>query len=99
MQHKHMENDPILWRMLWLVFPLSSLAGIAAVLKSGEAVVVRDCVGAALWSGICGLATAMILFHNLGAGNLFLIYGVSISSGLGGASAIDFANELRKKLR
>ena len=40
----------------------------------------------------------MIMVHNLGSDNLFLIYGISISSGLGGASAIDFINEARKKL-
>lgn len=95
---KTMDDDPILFRLLWLVFPLCSLAGLAAILKNGNEATFRDLVGAALWSGICGLATAMIMVHNLGSDNLFLIYGISISSGLGGASAIDFINEARKKL-
>lgn len=84
MQEKY---DPFC--VLLSAFSVSSLAGLAAILRSGRRLSPRTIVSAVLNSGMLGLAIACTWYHYWPA-HLWFILGVSILAGLGGLSLIDF---------
>jgi hypothetical protein len=74
-----------------LAFGTSSLAGLAALLRSGQTISIRSLLSAWLNSGLLGLAIAFIWYNYFeGDQNPWFLLGVSILAGLGGYTVIDF---------
>ena len=69
---------------------LSSLAGLAYLLRSGAPLSRRVIAAAILWNGLGGLAMASLGYHFLGDKNLYLLLGMSILAGIGSVSILDF---------
>lgn len=84
----HERFSPV--ELLLSCFGVSSLAGIAQIIRRGEPVELRKIVGAGLYSGIIGLIVAMLLHSHLGDTNYILLIGVSGLAGLGGSNVLDF---------
>lgn len=82
------ERDPI--TLFSIAFGLSSVAGLAALLRNGRALTWRLILSAALNSGLFGIGVAMIWYNYYGgAQHPWFMLGVSLLAGLGGASLID----------
>ena len=81
--------DP-LWLLL-ILGPLGSLAGCAALLRSGQELTRRAFWTAILNSGIFSLGVATLMLWRFGTEEIWLTCSVSIFAGLGGNAAIDFA--------
>jgi hypothetical protein len=79
----------ILWLCL-LLGGLGSLAGVAALLRSGNRLERRTFWAALLNSGMFALAMGALIFHQFGADQWLLATAVSVLSGLGGHALIDF---------
>ena len=77
-----------LW-LLWLL-PLGSLAGCAALLRSGQPLNWRSFATAVLNSGLFAVAIAYYMLWHFGPEELPLIVSVSIFAGLGGNTVVDF---------
>lgn len=86
---KNSEIDP-LW-LLVILSPLGSLAGCAALLRSGQELTRRAFLTAILNSGLMAVAIGGLMFWHYGPTEVWLIVSVSIFAGLGGNAAIDFA--------
>lgn len=85
---------------LWLLLicgPLGSLAGYAALLRSGQPLDKRAFIASILNSGLLAIAIAVGVFQYLGTQNPWLVILLSILSGLGGMAMIDFALALFKE--
>lgn len=79
-------------------FSISSLGGLAAYLRSERELSTRLLVSAMLNSGLLGLAIAFCwytYFH--GRDNVYLLIGITLLSGLGGLTVVDFAIGVVKK--
>lgn len=73
-------------------FSISSLAGAAALLRSGKALTWRAVTAAILYSGIFGLVIGLLWYNYFGGqNNVYFLIGVSGLAGLGGTSLLDFA--------
>lgn len=79
-------------------FSVSSFAGLAALLRSGEKLNFRVVASAMLNSGFLGLVIFMCWGGGGAAGNIWALMGISILAGLGGNTAIDFALSLFKSI-
>jgi len=79
----------ILWQCL-IAGGLGSLAGVAALLRSKEELGRRAFWAAALNSGLFSSCIASVLIWNIGSEHLLLAVAISILSGLGGYSLLDF---------
>jgi hypothetical protein len=77
-------------------FTISSLAGLAALLRSQNQLSMRAICSAILYSGMTGLIVALTLYNYFGAEYIFLLLGVSGLAGIGGATVIDFIVQLIK---
>lgn len=84
-------RDPLTFLVVGLIFPFSSFAGLAALMRSGRKMTKRAVASAMLNSGLFGLAVGFGLIHLKGPEHMFFIWCVSISAGLGGNTAIEFA--------
>lgn len=82
-------NNSDSW-LLYVLFPVTSLAGLANLLRSGQPLTKRAICSVMLNSGLFGISVAAIMLHKFGSESLMLIVAVSILSGLGGNAAIDF---------
>lgn len=72
-------------------FSISSLAGLASLLRSGKALTWRLVVATLLYSGIFGLVIGLLWFNYFGGqNNIFFLIGVSGLAGLGGTTLLDF---------
>jgi hypothetical protein len=71
------------------VFMGSSLGGLARMLLAEEELPLRKVVGCMLLSGVAGVIVALLLWDYL-AENRALLAGVSLLSGVGGSTTIDF---------
>ena len=80
--------DP-LW-LLVILGPLGSLAGCAALLRSGNALSKRAFWTAILNSGLMSVGVATLMFKIYGPEEIWLTISISIFSGLGGNAFIDF---------
>ncbi len=79
-----------------LAFFGASLAGLAAHLRSGKELGWRAVTAAVLNSGLVGLIIFLIgfrVFHD----DLAYLIGMSLLSGIGGATLLDFALQLVKR--
>ena len=80
--------DPLF--LLLMLAPIGSLAGCAALLRSGQALSKRAFWTAILNSGLMATAIASGMFWHFGTDEAWLVISVSIFAGLGGTAAIDF---------
>lgn len=79
-------------------FTISSVAGLAAYLRSGRPLSWRQTISAMLNSGLLGLAIAFLWYTYFnGKDNVWFLLGVSLLAGLGGISLLDFALQIAKK--
>jgi len=81
--------------LTWIV-PLCSFAGLVALLRSQQAVTMRAIASAVGNSAIFGVAIAWLMLWRFGIDQWQLIVGVSILSGLGGTSLVEFTIEILK---
>lgn len=72
-------------------FSISSLAGLAALLRNGKPLTWRMVAAAVLYSGIFGLVIGLLWFNYFGGqDNIYFLIGVSGLAGLGGTTLLDF---------
>lgn len=90
------EIDP-LW-LLVMTGPLGSLAGCAALLRSGGELTKRAFWTAILNSGLMSLGIGTLMFWKYGESEMWLTIAVSIFAGLGGNAFIDFSLSLLMKI-
>lgn len=81
-----------------IIFPLTSLAGLANLMKSGKPLEWRAVFSVALNSGLLGVCIATGMIHKFGTESLMMIICISVMSGLGGNAMIDFALETFKSV-
>lgn len=81
-----------------LAFAVSALAGLAALLRSDQALTIKALASATLNSGVFGLGICLVWYTSY-RDNVHFLIGVCVLAGLGGQATIDFALSLvRKKL-
>ena len=72
-------------------FAISSLGGLAAMLRSNKPLSVRAVLSAILYSGVMGLIIALLWYNYFdGNGNIYFLLGVSGLAGVGGTTVLDF---------
>jgi len=80
--------DPI-WVFL-SALAISSFGGVAAKLRSKEAVTCKTLIAAFLYSGVVGLCVCLTLYSYFDArNNIPLLLGISGLAGIGGANIVD----------
>jgi hypothetical protein len=84
--------------LLLVIFPTSSLAGLAALLRSGQKLNRRAVLSSLLNSGLFGVSVGAIMIHRYGMDSSHVILGISILAGLGGNALLDFSLELMRGL-
>ncbi len=80
----------ILWQCL-LTGGLGSIAGLGALLRNPGELDRRSFLAAIINSGLFSLAAACLIFWKFGTNQVPLAIAVSIMTGLGGHSLLDFA--------
>ena len=79
-------------------FAISSLGGLAALLRSDRDLCWRNAASAILYSGIVGLIIALLWYNVFdGKGNMYFLLGVSGLAGIGGTNLVDFLIQVVKK--
>lgn len=72
-------------------FAISSLGGLAAMLRSNKPLTIRAVLSALLYSGMMGLIIALLWYNYFdGSGNIYFLLGVSGLAGVGGMTVLDF---------
>lgn len=79
------------------IFFSSSLAGLAALLRSNQPLTMRRIVSALLNSGFIGTIIGLAWYSNYKDTNLAFLIAVSVLAGLGGSTTIDFAIQYARK--
>lgn len=81
-----------------VTFSVSSIAGLAQLLRSGKELNRRAVSAAMLNSGIFGLVIAMVWWEKYAVepAGIWFLMGISAAAGLGGITLLDFAIELIK---
>ena len=85
---------------LWLLVilgPLGSLAGCAALLRSGNDLDRRTFCSAIINSGLMAVIICAFIFWHYGTSNIWLPIALSLLSGLGGIDLINFTLALAMK--
>jgi hypothetical protein len=84
--------------ILLSAFMLSSLGGLAALLRSRQELTWRQVFATLLYSGVTGLTIALLWYNYFdGAGNIYFLLGVSGLAGIGGTTVVDFIVEVVKR--
>lgn len=87
--------DP--FHVLAASFALSSLGGLAALLRSQKKLTARTIVSAVLWSGLTGLLIALTWFNYFNSqGNIYFLLAVSGLAGIGGTTVVDLLMQIFK---
>lgn len=89
MEHDGMDKSHV-W-LLAAIVPCSSLAGLAALLRSDQPIDGRRIFSAIANSGLFGLAIGSGMIWKYGIESWPLILCISVLAGLGGNSALDVA--------
>ncbi len=77
---------------------ISSIGGLAALLRSDHSLTFRNVASATLYSGLMGLIIALFWYNSFdGEGNTFFLLGVSGLAGIGGTTVLDFVLQAIKK--
>ena len=83
--------------VLAAAFTISSLGGLAALLRSKQKLTWRTVIAAVLWSGISGLLIALAWFNYFNdQGNIYFLLFVSGLAGIGGTTVVDLVIQLFK---
>jgi hypothetical protein len=77
-------------------FVISSLAGMAALLRSTQELSVRTVLSVILNTGAMGLAISLVLF-NYFEDNAYFLFGLCLLAGLGGLTAVGFLIQIFKQ--
>jgi hypothetical protein len=86
-------KDP--WWLFLSCFGISSFAGLAQLLRSGQPLTFRSVASALLYSGMSGLIVGLLWYNYFsGSDNLYFLLGISGLAGIGSASVIDFLTQL-----
>jgi hypothetical protein len=79
-------------------FAISSLGGLAALLRSKQELSLRSGLAAMLYSGVLGLIIALLWYKYFdGQGNVYFLLGVSGLAGIGGTTVVDFVVQVIKQ--
>lgn len=80
-------------QVLLACFTLSSLGGLAALMRSGAVLTWRSVLSALLYSGVFGLVYSLVWYNYFDGErqNFFFLIGSSGLVGLGGTTLLDFA--------
>lgn len=76
---------------------ISSLGGLAALLRSKKQLTPRAVAAAVVYSGALGMIIALLWYNKFRDGNLYFMLGVSGLAGIGGMTALDFIVTALKK--
>lgn len=88
--------EPI--RVFLTSFTISSLGGLAALLRGNRDITPREIAAAMLYSGLMGLIIALLWYNYFdGQGNVYFLLGVSGLAGIGGTTVVDFIIQVIKK--
>lgn len=88
--------DPV--SVLTAAFAISSLGGLAALLRTRQPLTLRTVLSAVLYSGLMGLIIALLWYTYFdGQGNIYFLLGVSGLAGIGGTTVLDFVVQVIKK--
>lgn len=83
------------WEVFAACFGVSSVSGLAALLRSGQPLTVRSVISAFLYSGMSGLVIGLLWYNVFSTRtNVFFLIGVSGLAGIGSVSIIDFITQL-----
>jgi len=87
--------DPL--KVFAAAFAISSVGGLAALLRSKHSLSLRSICSAMLYSGITGLVIALLWYSYFdGNQNLYFLLGVSGLAGIGGTTVLDFCVQVLK---
>lgn len=93
-----LSSDPM--ALFVTVFVLSSLAGLAELLRSTKPLTVRSVSATLLYEGLMGLAFTLSWWNWFqSSGNVWVLVGCSILAGLSSLNAVDVLRLLVQKLR
>lgn len=83
------------WHILASCFTVSSIAGLAQLLRSDRPLTWRNIVSAVLYSGISGLIIGLLWFNYFsGSDNVYFLVGISGLAGIGSVSILDLIMQL-----
>lgn len=88
----HTATDPV--RLIGYTFAVSSLAGLAALLRSGQEITPRQLAAATLSAGLLGSGIMLVWWDWMGGRFPWFMMGVSLLAGLGGVNMLEFAIQL-----
>lgn len=84
-------------RVFMSAFAISSLGGLAALLRSKRELTWRSVCSAVLYSGMMGTVIALLWYNYFnGHGNIYFLLGVSGLAGIGGTTVLDFVVQALK---
>ena len=87
--------DPL--KVFAAAFSISSVGGLAALLRSKREITRRAVLSTMLYSGVLGLVIALLWYNYFdGRGNLYFLLGVSGLAGIGGTTVLDFFIQVLK---
>lgn len=93
-----MSSKLSVFEVLASCFTISSLGGLAALLRSGRSLTGRVVLSAVLYSGIVGLVIGLVWYQYFsGQDNIYFLIGVSGLAGLGGTTLLDFVVQVLSK--
>jgi CHASE2 domain-containing sensor protein len=86
------------WKVILAAFGISSVGGLAALLRSNKPLTARTVAAAFLYSGMMG-ATIGLLWYNYfdGQGNIPFLLGISAMAGIGGTTLADFVIQFMRR--
>lgn len=83
------------WQILLSCFTVSSVAGLAQLLRSSKPLTFRAVFSALLYSGISGLIIGLLWFNWFhGSENTYFLIGISGLAGIGSVSVLDLLLQL-----
>jgi len=83
------DNDP--YTLFGVTFGISSIAGLAALLRSKQELTQRLVISAFLNAGLFGTGVAMVWYECYGGkAHPWFVMGISLLAGLGGTTLLDF---------
>jgi hypothetical protein len=85
-------------KVLASAFAISSIGGLASLLRSQKPMTLRSVLSSLLYSGVMGLIIALLWYNILAdAANIYFLLGVSGLAGIGGTTVVDFIIQLIKR--
>ena len=82
--------------VLCSAFAISSVGGLAALLRSKQQLTLRSILATSLYSGTLGLVIALVWYNHYATSNVWFLLGVSGLAGIGGTTVMDFVVQVLK---